>query len=438
MKKYTSILITLTVLISSTLYGISTDSILNNFIEHKETLSLNDFKHIKNHNGIVNKNKALYESKKTGKLWMVDKTFDAVSFRQYVVGDLYRLALGNRAPELRLITGPNGELMMGSEFIPEFQSLIDFFGVSDSKATTKVKKKRTQTLYKCFPAGCNSEQFDGSLQISGGEDVMALMILLGDMDGNSGNLGLIPSQENPGQYEVAKIDHDELCNGFTDQITLRSLAKIVFGEGKSYYTDFDYEKFDLNKIADAFEAIADVPDYIWGGTILVRMQELTTENVSDEIRGFFQNRETFLYIINSRKNRCKDFAIGLRCEAAVREGNWGAIENLITTGFDVNTPIEYLHLNTSKEKQLASLVKLWYYMSLGDSDAYEYFTKYAQQNSPISILEMAVRYDRFELVQQLVPLSNAKSIEEATAAAIKLGNKKIQAYFKNIEAKQEL
>ncbi len=439
MKKTISILITLTGLMSSILYGISTESILENFVEYKNTISLNDFKYIKDHDGIENKNKALYESKKTGKLWMVDKSFDAVSFRQYVVGDLFRLVLGNRAPELRLIKNSKGKLMMGSEFISEFQNLIDFFEISDPKATVKIKKKRTQTLYKCFPAGCKSEQFNGLLQINGGEDVLALMFLLGEMDGNAANLGLIPSQENPGQYEVAKIDHDEVGNGFTDTITLRSLAKIVFGEGKSYFTDFDYKKFDLNKIADAFDAIAGVPDYIWGGTIQARMRELSNENISDEIKGFLQQEETFLQILNSRKNRCRDFAISLRCEAAVRSGDWKAIEDLIATGFDVNTPIEYIHLDTSTEKQSASLVKLWYFISMGDRKAYNDFLKYTKQNGPISILEMAVRYDQFELIQKLTPLSNAQSIKEATAAATSfVGNQAIQTFLKNTKAKLEL
>ena len=52
------------------------------------------------------------------------------------------------------------------------------------------------------------------------------------------------------------------------------MAKFVFGEGKSYFTEFDYEKFDLNKMANIFDLIADLPDEIWGQTILMRARDI--------------------------------------------------------------------------------------------------------------------------------------------------------------------
>lgn len=425
--KTLSILTLITGLISSTLYGtITTESIINNFVEHKETLSLNDFEFVKKNThptlSIYQSDKAIYKSKTTGKLWMINHDFAAHSFREYTAGDLYRLALGNRAPELRLIKDSEGKLMLGSEFIPQFQSLVDFFDPAKSL-------KNARTLKKCFPTGCSAKQFEKPLQITGGEDIMALMILLGELDGNAANLGLIPSSENPQLYEVGKIDNEDVLCGFVTPMTLRSLAKIVFGEGKSYYTDFDYEKFDLNKIADAFDAIADVPDDIWGETIACRMRELTQENINEEIQSYTAQAELFKKMLNFRKNQCKDFALSLRCEAAVRSNDFQAILNLIEQGFDVNTPVEYIHLDTVKKKQVASLVQLWAIAVQGSQEAMEYFEKYSQQNGPISILEMAVRYNKLELVKQLTPLSNTTSIGQAGLAAIDLKNQEIFTYL---------
>lgn len=406
------------------MYGIDTESILNNFYEHKETLSLDKFDRLKAHPGDhPEQKKAIYRSKETKRLWMVQENFNYLCFRQYIIGDLFRLLLGNRAPELRLIKNSKGDLMLGSEFIPKFKTLMDFFKLQASR-------KNIEILNNCFPTGCESEKFGGSLRINGAEDVMALMIILGELDGHEGNIGLISNQDDPNLYEVGKIDHEEAMHGLIDAITLRSLAKIVFGEGQDYFTLFDYEKFDLNKIADAFDSIASIPDDIWGGTMIRRAQEMSKENISEEVRGYVNTAEQLADIFNFRKNRCQDFAISLRCEAAVRSDNFDAIKDLIEQhGFDINTPIEYIHLDTSKEKQPASLTKLWSLATEGDSEALELFIKYANQNGPITILEMAVRYNKFELVKELAPLCNAKSLIDATHAAIEISNQEIANYL---------
>lgn len=421
MKKIALIIIT--GLISLSLYGNGIESISNNFVEHKKTLKLSEFKYVKDHAGDnPDQKKAIYRSKETKRLWMVQENFNYLCFRQYIIGDVFRLVLGNRAPELRLIKGSRGNLMLGSEFIPKFKTLMDFFN-------SQASKKNAETLKNCFPTGCESKEFGGSLRISGGEDVLALMIILGEIDGHDRNLGLIPSKEEPNLYEVGKIDHEEAMHGLVDEMTLRSLAKIAFcgdTEGQEdHYTVFDYEKFDLNKIADAFDVIASIPDDMWGGTIIRRAQEMSKENIDEEVRGYVDMAEQIADQFNLRKNRCKDFAIGLRCEAAVRSDNFDAIMDLIAQGFDINTAVEYIHLDTSKEKQIASLTKLWSLATEGNTGALNYFIEYSQQNGPITVLEMAVRYNKLKLVKQLAPLSNPNSLMEATRAAFEIKNQEI-------------
>lgn len=50
--------------------------------------------------------------------------------------------------------------------------------------------------------------------------------------------------------------------------------------------------------------------------------------------------------------------------------------------------------------------------------------KYVQQNGPIPILDLAVRYKKLPLVKQLTPLSNAQSRKKALNAAWQLAPKK--------------
>lgn len=403
-------------------YSITKESIINNYVETKNILSLNELEHVKSHIGRPDgRNKELYKCKTTGRLWMIDTNFDSTVARHYIFGDLYRLVLGERSPELRLIIDDNGQLMLGSQFIPDFKDLTQFFFRSmDSREAIL---QGLNKLKNCFPHSCNS------ISITGGEEVLVLMMLLGDIDGNCSNIGLIPNKDEEGSFTVAKIDHDEAGYGFLYGITLRSMAKIVFGEGKSYFTDFDYEKFDLNKMADVLDVIADLPDEIWGQTILRRFQELSAAGFNDPTVW-----PKVAQLCNERKGRCRGYALGLRCEAAVRANDFSAIQKLIASGFNPNTPIDYIHIDSVKEKQVASLVKL---SSAESKEARNYLVKYAQQNGPIPILELAVRYKKLPLVKSLTPLSNAQAREKALKAAIEVGAKKCEAYIRNYKPSKQ-
>lgn len=205
-------------------------------------------------------------------------------------------------------------VVITSNNIPEYNNLIDF-----QNAQTKNLAK----LKRCSPSGCES------LFINDAEEILVLLILLGN----------VPFKDKDGFFELAKIDHDEAV----------SIAKIVFGEGKSYFTEFDYEKFDLNKMADIFDSIADLSDEIWGQTILVQAQDIlfsshTEDNWRASIWPLFAEK------LNQRKAQCRAFALSLRCQAAVGSNDLKAIQNLIELGFDPNTPSDCIHIDSVQEK----------------------------------------------------------------------------------------
>ena len=117
-------------------YGITTESIINNYVETKSTLSLDEFEYVEPHiatSDPSDNKKKIYKSKETGRLWMIDPNFSHQAARHYVLGGLYSFVLGERSPQLRLITDKNGNLMLGSEFIPEFKSVVDFFFLNESR-----------------------------------------------------------------------------------------------------------------------------------------------------------------------------------------------------------------------------------------------------------------------------------------------------------------
>ena len=77
----------------SFLYGIDQESIMRNYGElspegsSQRILDLNDFEFVKDHHGFLgnptSREKSLYKSKETGRLWMVGKDFDLITARHY-------------------------------------------------------------------------------------------------------------------------------------------------------------------------------------------------------------------------------------------------------------------------------------------------------------------------------------------------------------------
>jgi hypothetical protein len=161
-------------------------------------LDINQFDFIKDHE--AGYKKKFYKHKVSGTTYIISNSFSAEYLASYLANGLYKLMLGNRVPNQYLIKLGENSWGLGSEFIPEFQTISKFANGTD----------QLKIIRECFPYSCSLPNLE---KIEGFEEVVAAMIMIGESDAQYQNIGLIPNSNSANGYLVSKIDHDR---SFTD------------------------------------------------------------------------------------------------------------------------------------------------------------------------------------------------------------------------------
>lgn len=393
--------------------------------EPREVLNLNDFEFIKNIDKPGNQ-KILFKNKTTGKRWMVKGDNSLNGLRSYILGDIYTLVLDKGlVPNLQLLCDGEGNIFVGSEFIDQFHTLAKFPRKSDS-----------WEIRSCFPYNCGDNTFFGA------EKIFALAIILGDVDLHVYNLGTVPTDE-PDVFKIAKIYHDGVGTCFVEPITLRSLAKVVIGEGQEKtLTGLNFRKLNPYKIADAFEEIAAIPDSVIENTIRNRLKEFTTASclkasslqekmISEMESSIEKDIETIL----KRKHRCIDFAKSITIEGAVLKGDLNRIKTFIHSGDDVNQNFGYIFIDTQPSLlQGHRLVEIFHQINRGNLALYDEFLDEAANNSPVNILELSIHHNKNRFAKRLLETFpfKAEVIESALELAKTKTNKTVVAHLEKV------
>lgn len=293
-----------------------------------ETHDYSSFESIKNKNfGGSNESKFLHRHLITGRLWMIDTgLLRNGSIKYYLTAGLYQLMMGkDRSPNVQLIQEKDGTLMLGSEFIPGFVTLESWFRSRGAKNSLEAFNE-----YNCFASTHSSEEIlkHFGFLIEGIEELLASMVLLGDVDGNMGNVGLIPHPSKKDVFLTAKIDHEHaMCNMNSDSsfldlsLQVERLGHRFAAEGVSVGIR---SVFSPVKIYDALTRIDQIPNHFWRSVIDRRMDQI------DSI--FFRSSEERLQMVDQlmrRKGRVQNFAADARIELAILENDTVFFENAV-------------------------------------------------------------------------------------------------------------
>jgi hypothetical protein len=291
--------------------------------------------------------KAFYSHKETGNKWIITKDFNYESAISYITGDLYRLLLGeDRAPNIQLIQTFLGNWVMGSEFIPKFTSLYPAIG-----------EKQWSEFKECFPSFCQFEKFENIKikEIIGVEEIFAALMLLGESDAQSFNLGVIPISEE-GKFALAKIDHDrslssaKVCTespgrtqaSYGSEESLYHMAETVFSKRA-----YNYSALDLIELSNAFEKFAHIPADLWENTIKAKVTQLIEKGLITEYKlylrgdgtgGIAKMENSLVTVLSERLKLAEHYAKSLKVEAARRSQNDEQLIKLIANKIiDINT-----------------------------------------------------------------------------------------------------
>lgn len=350
--------------------------------------------------------------------------------REYFIGDIYSLVMDKGlTPKLHLICDGKGDMFMGSEFIDNFTTLADF----DSN-------NPLWDLRTCFPYKCGDTQFIGA------EKIFALAMILGDMDLHTFNMGVVPTNQ-PGVYNIAKIDHDGVANCFLNPVSLRSLAKVVIGEGKEeLLTGFNLKNLDEYKIAEAFEEIGKIPDWAISQTIQNRIQELKDSTcgkpsaiVESGIENLVQMMQQVEFLITIRKELCLEYAKGATIEGAVRKIDLDKVKAFVEAGNDINGSYSYIFIDTQPSKIGGKgLVQIFSLISKGRSDLTKGLIAEAANNKPVNILELCVHYKKAAFATKLLENFEFQTsvLEKALKAAKTKKHKPLISVFTKAIEKQ--
>lgn len=245
--------------------------------------------------------KKIYQDKEND-LWMVDCTREP-SLAIYITGGLYRLVLEKFAPNEQLFKDPNGKLCLGSAFIEGFISLSD----------PRMEDHSPKYWQKVF------------LESENGNLVVAMMILMGETDANTGNIGVIKEK---GKNYLGKIDHDHSLG--IDITKLSNAATQLNSDSSFKAVDFLQDK---NWLVQAFEKIEQIPDALWSDTIKARVQAYhsATHLVSDFDIQYYMNIKAV----------ASHFAASFQWENAILNGDIQQVSKLIALGCDPNKNYSY-------------------------------------------------------------------------------------------------
>lgn len=123
---------------------------------------------------------------------------------EVIAGPLYRLTLFGKSPKIWLIDDDRGQVYLGSEFLPNFNTFADLF-------------KKAVTNSEINPKNCLEEQiqhkFKRELQKSAGSSrqfakLLAACLIFREFDFNLGNFGIIEINDpDIAEKKWAKVDH---------------------------------------------------------------------------------------------------------------------------------------------------------------------------------------------------------------------------------------
>lgn len=123
---------------------------------------------------------------------------------EVIAGPLYRLTLFGKSPKIWLIDDDQGQVYLGSEFLPNFNTFADLF-------------KKAVTSSEINPKNCLEEQiqhkFKRELQKSAGSSrqfakLLAACLIFREFDFNLGNFGIIEMNDpDIAEKKWAKVDH---------------------------------------------------------------------------------------------------------------------------------------------------------------------------------------------------------------------------------------
>ncbi|AIL65760.1 hypothetical protein NOVO_07070 [Rickettsiales bacterium Ac37b] len=286
----------------------------------------------------------------------------------YLLADIYKLVLGNAAPNLQFIKSPT-ELLIGSEFIKNYESMI---------STNKICYG---SLLDDFP-NCKEANFSNYYTF------ISLAMILGESDANARNFGIITPISN--NVILAKIDHD-LNIGIYSNLTFQERVLKTLKGGN--YRLHKAIKDNLNCLAEAIGNLGHIPDDLWQESIYRRLNKLfeVYELFNDPVIGadliFLKNLAEFLITI---KSKLPTYRYTLELEYLILQDRVETFKSFISeNNIDIRAEFEFMGL---RDSTLLELEKSG--LSYTDS-----FIKAAPNLCTIS--EYALSREKFNIVEFL-------------------------------------
>jgi hypothetical protein len=283
--------------------------------------------------------KQTYQDDK-GSIWMVD--FAKPKVEQYIIGGLYKLILGEHAPNEQLIKKEK-EVYQGSEFIKIFIRYIDFISANKEEAD-KMKKwdDGEECGYREYRKKCLADNFCHHTVIKNVNMVIAAMILLQENDAHGRNVGMV-CDDTKKSCELAKIDHERssLPAAFLLQneqyVNLRGRANNLLATTnvRDWFDDVFNNNYDL---ASAMEEIAAIPDKHWENVVKERIATYQQEV------GQVASAEELLARSMLIKKLARHFAQSLYIEGAILKGSIEDITKIVNSGLDLNKEYSTLQI----------------------------------------------------------------------------------------------
>tara|TARA_R110002110_G_scaffold121431_2_gene297201 strand:+ start:33884 stop:35290 length:1407 start_codon:yes stop_codon:yes gene_type:complete len=337
--------------------------------------------------------------------------------KEYVAGALFQHLLGDYAPKTSLIYDTvNHEVMVGSKFLPNFQTISDFtikenipyYGIPNGAKIENDDVTRVDVT--------NATEINGK-PISNYANVITAVVFLNDGDAHQGNVGVV---EEADAFMFAKIDHGfALSSGgwwSSDSATLKSFTNETIRYGFQ-----DLDRLGYDNMYQSIKMVVDMSFDEIEALVSLKIEEARPyveqwqqDHINDECAyeeyehefGYgddfphqcnswtLEGNQNFsidslksdiLDILEKRQDNFKDILQDMELDHAIFTNDIEAIQQLFSDGIDFSKPIFSFHNSEDSAYSYTGHKPL----ELANKYHSDNVTRFIEDNTPPEILTTA-------------------------------------------------